>query len=259
VDTKKNRLRLNPVVKNVDVGKLVDALTDYKGLFDGIFSGSFAVSSPSKTGQIGTLDGGGVFQLAKGELRNFNLVEATLDALFGLKGISRFLERQKGELQQHKITRFDSLDGDFSMIGHQVLLNKAVLHNIHTSKTTDSDAVLDGMIALDSKTLDLKGKVLLSPQDSRDLAKQAEPLEALLNPEGRMVLPISVTGSFQKPIPFLDAQYVLSAMARYYGKKELQKGLDKLGEELGLPPKGNRNKKETGKPVEKLLKELLRK
>jgi hypothetical protein len=75
-------------------------------------------------------------------------------------------------------------------------------------------------------------------------------LKALLNPEQRMVLPISLKGSISKPIPSLDSQYVLGAMARYYGRK----GLEKLGEELGLP-----KKKEGKKPVEKLLKDLLQK
>jgi hypothetical protein len=112
---------------------------------------------------------------------------------------------------------------------------------------------------LDTKALDLKGRLILSLKDSTNLAKQAEPLKALLTEEGRMVLPISVTGTIQKPMPFLDSQYVIGALAKYYAKKELEKGLNKLGEKLGLPKKQPKDQQKTGKPVEELLKELLRK
>jgi hypothetical protein len=259
VDTRSYLLNLNPTVKDIDVAKLMDSLTEYKGLFKGTFSGAFALSSPSKTGQKGTVDANGTFRLGQGELNNFNLVETILDSLFGLKSISQFLEQRKGELQKHKSTRFDSLDGDFSVSGNQAVINKVTLHNIQTYKATDSDAILDGKVMLDTKALDLKGRLILSLKDSTNLAKQAEPLKALLTEEGRMVLPISVTGTIQKPMPFLDSQYVIGALAKYYAKKELEKGLNKLGEKLGLPKKQPKDQQKTGKPVEELLKELLRK
>jgi hypothetical protein len=239
-----------PVVQEVSVGPLLDQLTQYKGLFSGKLSGELtAEGAAAEEGQKAAVAANGQFRISEGTLENFNLVESVLDALFGLEGVAQALSKKQGEIAKHEKTRFDDMDLKFDMKDQGIQMNSE-LHNVHTSKITDSDVLLDGKVGLEDQLLDLKGKVLLSKKHSEDLARQAEALKALLNPEQRMVLPISLKGSISKPIPSLDSQYVLGAMARYYGRK----GLEKLGEELGLP-----KKKEGKKPVEKLLKDLLQK
>ena len=239
-----------PVVQEVSVGPLLDQLTQYKGLFSGKLSGELtAEGAAAEEGQKAAVAANGQFRISEGTLENFNLVESVLDALFGLEGVAQALSKKQGEIAKHEKTRFDYMDLKFDMKDQGIQLNSE-LHNVHTSKITDSDVLLDGKVGLEDQLLDLKGKVLLSKKHSEDLARQAEALKALLDPEQRMVLPISLKGSISKPIPSLDSQYVLGAMARYYGRK----GLEKLGEELGFP-----KKKEGKKPVEKLLKDLLQK
>jgi hypothetical protein len=103
--------------------------------------------------------------------------------------------------------------------------------------------------------LDLKGKVILSPKDSVRLAGEADVLRALLDAEGRMVFPVTIQGSIQKPVPFLDTRYVVGAITRYYARKGVEQGLDALQKQLGGKPGGTG----TGqKPVEDLLRQLLK-
>lgn len=103
--------------------------------------------------------------------------------------------------------------------------------------------------------------MILSQEYSARLAKKAEPLNALLNPENRMVLPVTITGSIRKPTPILDIPYVTSATAKYYGKKELEK----LGEKIGFPKKDDKNQKGEDKdqkrkelPLGNILKDILK-
>lgn len=250
----KRRWIMKPVVTNINVAEAIDNLTQYKGLFKGIFSGSFTASGSGDDKQKGAIDASGSFRLDQGEIMNLNLVDTVLNSLFGIKGISRFLEKEGSELDKQKITRFDYLDGDFSMTGNKLNLKKITLHNIHTDKVTGSDASIEGLVDCNTSALDLKGKVLLSQEYSAKLAKKAEPLNALLNPENRIVLPITVTGSLNKPKPILDIPYVTSAIAKYYGKRELEK----LGEKLGLPKKGDKDQQGKESPIGNILKDLLK-
>jgi len=254
VKPSKLRWNVKPVVTNINVAEALDTLTQYKGLFKGIFSGSFTANNAGDAQQKGAINASGTFRLDQGEIMNLNLVDTILDALFGIKGVSKFLEKEGSELDKQKITRFDYLDGDFSMVSNKIDLKKIALHNIHTANATDSDAFIEGLVDCNTSSLDLKGKVVLSQEYSRKLTKKAEPLHALLNPENRMVLPITVTGSLNKPKPILDIPYVTSAMAKYYGKREL----DKLGDKIGLPKKGDKDQQGKESPIGNILKEILK-
>lgn len=242
------------VISNINVAEALDTLTQYKGLFNGIFSGSFMANNAGDGKQKGAINASGSFRLDQGEIMNLNLVDTVLDVLFGIKGVSVFLEKEGGELDKQKITRFDYLDGDFSMAGNKIDLKKVALHNIHTARATGSDAFIEGLIDCNTSSLDLKGKVVLSREYSAKLAKKAEPLNALLNPENRMALPITVTGSFSKPRPILDIPYVTGAITKYYGRRELEK----LGDKIRLPKKGDKNQQGKESPIGDILKEILK-
>ncbi|MCF6153763.1 MAG: hypothetical protein E3K36_00610 [Candidatus Brocadia sp.] len=95
-----------------------------------------------------------------------------------MKDGSGFLVKEGSELDKQKATRFDYLDGDFSM----------------------SDNKIDG--------------------------------------------------SFSKPRPILDIPYVTSAMAKYYGRRELEK----LGDKIGLPKKEDKGKQGKESPIGDILK-----
>ncbi len=245
---------MKPVITNINMAEVIDTLTQYKGLFKGIFSGSFRANSAGDDTQKGAIDVSGSFRLDQGEIMNVNLVDTVMDALVGIKGVSMFVEKEGSELDKQKITRFDSMDGDFSMTRNTINLKKVALHNIHTVKITETDAFIDGLVDCNANSLNLKGKIVLSQEYSARLAKKTEQLSALLNPESRMVLPVSITGSLSKPVPILDIPYVTTAMAKYYGKRELEK----LGDKIGLPKKGDKDKQDKESPIGNILKDLMK-
>lgn len=261
VETTDMQWNVKPVVKNINMADALDTFTQYAGLFKGTFSGSFTASNSGTDKKTGDLNASGTFQIDQGEIMNVNLVDTVMESLFGIKGVSAVLKKEGKKLADQKITRFDSMDGDFSLSSNKIKLKKVALYNIHTVEITSSDAIFNGLIDYPADTLDLKGKLILSQEYSARLAKKAEPLNALLNPENRMVLPVTITGSIRKPTPILDIPYVTSATAKYYGKKELEK----LGEKIGFPKKDDKNQKGEDKdqkrkelPLGNILKDILK-
>jgi len=227
-DMKGKEWAFDPLIKGVDVSTLLDTLTEHGDTFAGTLSGDLHARGAVATGKDPRLRARGSILLAKGEWKNFNLVESVLDSLFGLEGVGRFLSYQGGEVARHKTTRFDSLDGTFDMKGAIIQVKSLTLRNIQTSKATDSVAVLKGIVDRASKTLNLRGQVILSQRHSERLAQKADMLRALLNRQGHIVLPITLKGSIRKPVPFLDTEYVLNTLSSYYIQKGAQNLLKKL-------------------------------
>ncbi len=227
-DIEKKGWAFDPSIQRVDVSTLLNTLTEQGDTFAGVLSGDMHTKGTVSEGKKPKLGARGSVLLAKGEWKNFNLVESILDSLFGLEGVGRFLSYQGGEVARHQSTRFDSLDGVFEMEDTIIQVKSLNLRNIQTSKATDSVAILKGFVDRAAKTLDLKGKVILSQRHSEKLAQKADILRALLNKQGHMVLPITLKGSIKKPIPFLDTEYVLNALSSYYIQKGAQKLLEKL-------------------------------
>jgi len=250
--TKTGEWSFRPELRDIAVEEVLDKLTEYKNMFSGRLSGTFqAEGRVVDEGQAASPTVTGSFRLARGELKNFNLVGDVLQALLNLQDVAKFLGGVKGEVSEHASTRFGYLDGTFRFQNEILTLDPLHFHDLATSRSTDSDAVFTGSVALDTDLLDLKGRVILSPRDSASLAREADVLRALLDSEGRMVFPLTLKGRIQKPVPFLDTQYVVGAITRYYARK----GLDKLQKQLGLPP-GDAEPAE--KPVEDLLRRLFR-
>ncbi len=252
-DLEKRAWDFNPTVKGIAVGEALNQLSEYKNVFSGTFRGTMAVSGNSGGDGKTALGAKGSFRVSEGELKNFDLIGGVLDALYGMKGLDQRLRESRKEIREHEDTRFDWLEGAFTMRDGVLSLEGLQLHNVGTSKGTDSDALLDGKIVLESQALDLRGKVILSKRHSEELAAQSEVVRALYNAEQRVVLPMTVRGSAQKPVPFLDTEYVLGAISRYYARQ----GFDQLRKQLGLPAEEQGSKGEEN-PAEQFLRDLLR-
>jgi hypothetical protein len=248
---KKKDWSFETAVKDIAVGEAVDNLTEYKDIFSGTLSGTFQAEGSASKDRKDAMHAQSSFRLSKGELKNFNLTGSVLEALFGLKGVGQFLDGQQGEVSKHDTTQFESLEGKIEITGKTLRFESLQLYNIHTARASDSLAILEGKLAMDTKLLDLKGKLILSQRHSLELAQKASILEALFDKEKRIVLPITIKGTLKKPIPFLDQEYVLGALAKHYGRKAVDQGLEKLQKKLGLP-------KETEKVIEKPVKDLLK-
>ena len=258
-DMKTSRWSARPVIKNIQVAEAMDNFTSYKGTFRGLFSGTFSANSVEGSESNSPVNASGSFRLDKGELLNLTLVDTILESLFGMQGVSTYLGGESGKLKKQQSTFFDAMDSHFTMVNSKVTLNDLAMHNVHTEEISGSDAYMEGLVACDTGELALKGKIMLSPDYSAKLAKKAEPLNTLINPEKRMVLPMTITGNMSKPKPLLDATYVAKATAQYYAKKELEKLGGKLTGSKQQDDKSQQQpqKKEDG-TINKLFKGLFK-
>lgn len=251
-DPAKGTWSFSPSVRDVAMGEVLNRLTEYKDIFSGSFRGQLTASGSTRTEAESAVNAQGSFRISQGELKNFDLVGSVTDALFGLKGVDQKLKSSRPQVREHESTRFDWVEGTFKMQENVLFLEGLQLRNIGTSKATDSDALLEGKVDLQEQRLDMKGKVILAKRHSEELAQEAEVMKALYNSEQRVVLPITLKGTTKKPVVFLDTEYVLGAVSRYYTRQ----GVEKLREQLGLPsekPEGEEN------PGERLLRELFKK
>ena len=251
-DPEKGVWRFNPRLRDVSVGEILDRLTEYKDEFSGIFRGEFSIDGSTRPGSKQAMNAQGSFRISEGVIKNFNLVGSVMDALFGLKGMAGRLKSSRTEIRKHESTRFDWLDGAFRMSKGVLHLKGLHLRNVGTSKATDADALLTGTMDMERQLLDMKGKVILSKRHSAELANKAEIMKALFRSDRRIVLPVTLKGKVQMPVVFLDTEYVLGAVSRYYARQ----GVDKLRKQLGLPAERQGGEE---KPVERLLRELFKK
>ncbi len=258
-DMKTSQWSARPVIRNIQVAEAMDNFTSYKGTFRGLFSGTFSANSVKGSESNSPVNASGSFRLDKGELLNLTLVDTILESLFGMEGVSTYLGGESGKLKKQQSTFFDAMDSHFTMVNSKVTLNDLAMHNVHTEEISGSDAYMEGLVACDTGELALKGKIMLSPDYSVKLAKKAEPLNSLINPEKRMVLPMTITGTMSKPKPLLDAAYVAKVTAQYYAKKELEKLGGKLTGSKQQDDKSQQQpqKKEDG-AINKLFKGLFK-
>ena len=243
----------SPVLKNVATGTMLDTLTLYKGIFSGALTGQFTVTGSTAQPVLDALRAKGSFTLDKGQLNNFDLGGTLLDDFSKIKGMAEMFGLEKETMERHNTTSFDYLDGSIDLSKGVVNISTLNLKNIRTSRDTDSLAKLRGTANLNTQALNLKGDVALSPKLSARLIKRRGELAAFLNAEQRIVLPVAIKGSLQKPLLTLRTKEINEALAKYYAKKQLEKGVDKLKERFGIP-EGDDG---TNDAVNKLLEGIL--
>jgi len=244
----------SPVLTNVAAGTALDSLTQFKGIFSGTLSGKFQTSGTTAGPVFEALKAKGAFTLDKGQWNNFDLAGTLLDDFSKIQGMAELLGLEKETMQRHDTTSFDSLDTSFDLSKGVVQISSLNLKNIRTSRDTDSLASLNGTADLNTQDLNLKGDVALSQKLSARLIKRTEGLAAFLNAQQRIVLPVRIKGSLNKPLLTLRTKEVNEALARYYAKKQLEKGVDKLKERFGIPGGDDGTNEAINKLLEGILK-----
>ncbi len=250
---KSGKWSASPVFTGIAADTVMDSLTQFKGIFSGTLSGRLQASGSTTAPIMDTVAAKGSFAIDKGELKNFDLAGSLFDDFSRIEGMTELLGIPKENVQRHDTTSFDSLDTSIDMAGALVKVSSFNLKNIRTSMDTDSLAAMKGTVDLNSQALDLRGAVTLSQKQSQKMVQRTPALSALLNEAQRIVLPLRITGTIQKPLPNLDAKAVNEALARYYAKKGLEKGVKKLQEKLGIP--GGENGSQEA--LDQLLKGIL--
>ncbi|HHO76316.1 MAG TPA: AsmA family protein [Deltaproteobacteria bacterium] len=235
-----------PVFEGIASGTLLDTLTSYKGIFSGMFSGTFQLNGLAKEPGINALDAEGSFALNNGQLKNLDLAGAVMDDFYRIQDLADKAGVSREKIDRHETTSFDLLDATFSMSKGMLAVNPLNLKNVSTSRSTDSHARLAGVVDMNTRALDLKGDVILSRKQSVDLIKRTPVLSALLDNQESIVFPVRIKGSLVKPLVNIDTKIVNEALARYYSRQ----GVKKLQEKLGIPG-GNQGTEEA---VDQLLR-----
>jgi hypothetical protein len=71
---------------------------------------------------------------------------------------------------------------------------------------------LNGLISVDKKVLDLRGRIVLSRKYSKKIRDAATPLKALCDSDDRLALPILITDSFDDPKISLDTEQLMNSL-----------------------------------------------
>ncbi len=241
----------NPVFKGVDAGQALDTLTSFQNVFEGTLSGSFGLRGNAAEQGLGSLSAQGDVDIRKGVLNNVDLAQAVAEGFSALEGLGGLLDTGQEGVQRNRRTSFDSLKARFDMARQTLDLESFELTNIRTGKDTDSIAHLKGTVGVDTKALDLRGDITLSQRHSARLIDRTPALEALADSRKRVVIPITITGNMTKPVAALRTGEINKAVAEFYARKGIDKGMEKLKEGLGIP-KG----KQGGSGSEKIIEDL---
>ena len=226
---------VSPVLAKVDSGQALDILTPFKDTFEGVLSGSMSIRGNAEADGVSALRGQGDLRIGGGRINNLDLARAVAEGLTGLEGIGSLIDTEQEAVQRNRETGFDSLAARFEVAGQTLNLTSFTLDNIRTGKDTDSVVNLKGTVGLVDQALDLDGNITFSKKHSERLIEKTPVLEALADPGRQIVLPVSIRGSMTRPSAMLKVSDINKAVAEYYTRKGLEKGMEKLLERFGTP------------------------
>ena len=240
-------------IDKIDMNQILSSMTGFKDVLYGTFGSAMTISGKGTDAEAitRTVKGSGTAAVKGGRIANFDLGDAVMGQLGAVPAVSKLADLGGEKVGKHKDTTFESLDGTFTLGEGKIRIDPLALRNMGTSKATGSDAVLSGTVGFDT-TLDLKGKLILSQKHSVKLVGKMKEAKALAGDDGRIVLPLTITGNASAPKPMVDIQYITQAFLRYGTKKLLE---DKLGIEVPDQQQDGQPKR----PIEGLLKGLLEK
>lgn len=215
--------------RDLDVARAAAATTSMGETIKGRFTGRLSLSGNGTEVEAITrsVSGDGHASITDGIVENFNLIEESVSGLGGVAGATKLLAAGGEKTEAHRRTRFEKLTADFNIGDGAINLKEFKLFNIYTDKVTQAEAVLTGRIGLD-QTLDLKGRISLSPEHSAELVAKVKELDALVDGSGRMVFPLMITGKADSPKVRLDNQAILKSFVKNKAGQEIEKGIGNL-------------------------------
>ncbi|MCI0484676.1 MAG: AsmA family protein [candidate division NC10 bacterium] len=215
-----------------------------------------------------SLSGKGQAEIMRGALLDVNLAESTLAGLTRVPGLSMLISprvRNKYPvLFSSRNTEFGQLKGSLGVREGKFLLDNFLI------TATDWAAKGQGWMGLD-QSLDMRTVVFLSRELSTDLIADVKGLKYLTNKEGRLEIPVALTGTLPRVTPQPDLNYVSRQLQRRLigeGIEEITKGLQKpksppaeqpLQPGTGAPPPAKPPEKRPEEELLKGLKDLFRK
>jgi hypothetical protein len=195
-----------------------------------------------------TLEGDGGAVIVRGSLLSVNLANELVEGIMSFPlvpgNFGKRLRSKHPRLFKGNKTAFENLDGEFEIDGGKIKTDDLFI------KAADFYVEGDGWFSFD-RSLNLEAKLYFSPALSRDIVAELPMASYLKNSDGRVVLPISLSGDVMKPTIEPDSDVfsdVLEEAVVDEGKSLLKDEIeDKLGDELkdllGMPEKKKKKKR----------------
>jgi uncharacterized protein involved in outer membrane biogenesis len=168
-----------------------------------------------------TLRGQGATEVLRGALLNVNIAEATLGGITGIPGLTNVLSpdlrRKYPETFTAKDTEFNELKANFEMGDGRV--------NVKNLRMSAAEFVLQGTGWVDfTRRIDFPATLSFSRQLSADLTQSAREVKYLLNKQGQLEIPLSITGKFPNVKPKPD----LKSLGQVAQRGFLHRGVEEL-------------------------------
>jgi len=215
-------------VKQVNLAKYLEVKFPAVGnLIEGRIDLDLSVAGSGKTWDTiaKTLHGSGGAVVVKGALLNVNVANGLLDFFEGLPmvpaGAGNNVRNRNPKLFNSDRTVFENLKGDLKIDNGRIDAGGLVL------KAADFTIAGDGWFSFD-QTMDLTTKVVFSQKVSSDIVRDIPVTRFLLDSDGRIGLPLTLSGNLLKPQLGLDS----NALAARIQQSAVDEGKSKLKGEV---------------------------
>ncbi len=237
-----------PSLENLQAGNVLGAFSSFKDVFTGNLSGKASASGIAGKPTLENLNAAASMHIEKGEWLNFNLSDSALSSLLIIPGFSQITGITRDRIEPYRTTKFDLLSSDTSIGKGLMKITSMQLKGLRMGSEHDSIARLSGVMNLSSRSINLKGTIALPKKTSAKLIDSVSAFKSLKDNNGRVTLPLTITGTIQKPSPSVDTNAFKKALADFFSKKAVEKGMEKLKEKTGIAIP-----KDTDEKVQKLI------
>jgi uncharacterized protein involved in outer membrane biogenesis len=191
------------------------------------------------TGKVGpfdqmkpTLKGSGKLVLTNGKLIGVNIGGQALKKVQHLPAIGNLVPK---EVVQNHPELFSDPDTDIQLASLTfVLADERITSHDVKMQTLDYNLLGDGWIDMD-KNVDVAGRIVLSPQFSKELIEQKKEVAFIANKDGQIDIPLQVVGQLPKPQVLPDVTQLAQRAGGNAMQGQGQKYLGKVFGKKGLP------------------------
>jgi AsmA protein len=237
-------------VQGVDVKALYTAL-DAKAEQDirGRLNADMKLSGNGKTWEEikPNLHGQGEAEVLQGTIYNFNIAESALTGITGIPGLTNIINPS---LRKKYPETFTAKDTEFKELKAQVDVADSRM-NIKNLRMAAAEFVVQGNGWADfNRRVDVRATLSFSQRLSSDLSQSAREIKYLLNNQGQLEVPFSLTGKMPNVKPKPDSRFLGQLVQRGFmrrGADELQNrflgGKESNEEKESTPDEGKKKKR----------------
>jgi uncharacterized protein involved in outer membrane biogenesis len=244
------RFTINTKVEGIDVKELYGAL-DAKAERDisGRMNADMKLAGSGKTWEEikPNLRGQGEAEVLQGTVYNFNIADSALTGITGIPGLNN---KVNPSLRRKYPETFTAKDTEFKELKTQVDVADGRI-NLKNLRMSAAEFVVAGNGWVDfNRKVDIRSTLSFSQRLSADLSQSTREMKYLLNSQGQLEVPFSLSGRMPNVKAKPDANYLGQLVQRgFFGRRaddplhqSLGRG-DRAEESDGAPEEGNRKKR----------------